>query len=134
MTSSGRSAAATSASEVPGAVYRLVNRLAAALLLVSLAIVVARACFFPSECPFAKAFARPCVACGVTRDVLLMAQGCRPCHNPCTILYLAWFVFEVFFRIAGGFLTHPRLFAGVDVALHVAWLSIWLFLILPYVL
>lgn len=129
---SGRSIA-TSISEAPGATYRLVNRLAATLLVLALAIVVARACWFPSECPFAKVLGRPCVACGVTRDVLLMARGCRPAHNPCTILYLAWFVFEVCFRTAGAFLTHPRFFAAVDAALHAVWLFIWLLLILPFV-
>lgn len=131
MSSTGRSAA-TSASEVPGAVYRLVNRLVAALLLVSLAIVVARACFFPSECPFAKAFARPCVACGVTRDAVLLLHGHRAVHNPCSVLYLVWFPLEVGFRVAGGFLRHPRAFAWADFFVHAVLGVVWAYLIWPF--
>lgn len=105
----------------------------AALLVLALAVVATRVWLWPSECPSAKMFGRPCVACGVTRDILLMAKGHRPCHNPCTLLYVAWFWFEVCFRLAGGFLRRPRVFAVVDAATHVVWFATWLVLVLPYV-
>ena len=104
----------------------------AALLAVSLAIVAARARFFPSECPFAKAFARPCVACGVTRDACLVFHGQRPVHNPCSVLYLVWFPFEVAFRVAGGFLRRPRAFALADILVHAVLVAIWTVRIWPF--
>ena len=79
------------------------------------------------------AFGRPCIACGVTRDILLMAKGHRPCHNPCTVLYVAWYPFEVCFRLAGGFLRRPRVFAAVDIAVHAVLVGTWLALVWPYV-
>jgi hypothetical protein len=112
----------------------LVNRLVAALLVLALAVVAARACWFPPECPVAKVFGRPCVACGVTRDVRLLLHGHRPVHNPCSLLYAIWFPVEVVFRVAGGFLRHPRLFAAVDVFSHVLLLATWAVLILPFLM
>jgi hypothetical protein len=110
----------------------LVNRLVAALLMAALAVVVLQSWLWPRGCPYAMAYGHPCVCCGVTRDVLLMARGHRPCHNPCTLLYIAWFLFEVGFRLAGGFLRRPRAFAVVDAATHAVWFATWLVRILPY--
>lgn len=111
----------------------MVNRLVAALLAASLAIVAAKAWLFPSECPYWKAFGRPCVACGVTRDVVLMCRGEGPVHNPCSALYAVWFPLETGFRVAGGFLRRPRSFAAADVLLHAALLAIWVPLVWPFV-
>lgn len=112
----------------------MVNRLVAALLVLALAAVAARAWLCPSECPSAKLFGRPCVACGVTRDVGLLLRGERAVHNPCSALYVVWFPLEVGFRVAGGFLRRPRAFGVADIVLHVLLAAAWGFLIWPFCL
>jgi hypothetical protein len=111
----------------------LANRLVAALLVLALAVVATRAWLRPSECPSAKLFGRSCVACGVTRDVGLLLRGERAVHNPCSVLYVVWLPLEVGFRVVGGGLRHPRLFAAVDVFVHVVLAVIWAVLIWPFV-
>ena len=112
----------------------MANRLVAAILVLALAVVATRTWLWPSECPSANMFGRPCVACGVTREVGLLLRGERAVHNPCSVLYVVWFPLEVGFRVAGGFLRHPRLFAAVDVVGHIALAVIWAVLIWPFVM
>lgn len=112
----------------------MVNRLVALLLVLALAVVAARACWSTSGCPVAKAFGRPCVACGVTRDVCLLFRGHRPVHNPCSLLYAIWFPAEVGFRLVGGFLRHFRTFAVVDILSHALLAVAWAVLIVPFCL